>query len=224
MLRGFVGRNKGLFKLVTMVLLSLAIVFELIQELGSHSTSAIINTANLLNFVVNGGLLAVLLYCVITNDKHTRWVAMVCIAYIVLVTVTGIGNAFYGFTSQSSIYVAMSAFKFFFAVVMIAIIVLEVIRVLKGKSFELAFDIMVIALLLFSIVICCLQMAYLKQLNERWIHYFGAISNFIVVPYLVAIGYLSMTSNSKPAAKKVKKEEIEDDEIIIDADDEVEEK
>jgi len=216
MLRGFVGRNKGLFKLVTMVLLSLAIVFVLVQELGSHSTSAIINTANLLNFVVNGGILGVLLYCVITNDKHTRWVATVCIAYIVLVTVIGISNAFYGFTSQSSIYVALSAFRFFFALVMIAIIVLEVIRVLKGKSFELAFDILVIAFLLFSIVICCLQMAYLKQLNERWFHYFGAIANFIIVPYLVAIGYLSMTSDSKPVVKNA----VEDDEVIIDKDEE----
>ena len=216
MLRGFVGRNKGLLKLITIVLLSLAIVFELVQELGSHSTNAIINTANLLNFVVNGGILAVLLYCVIANDKHTRWVAMVCIAYIVLVTVTGIGSAFIGFTSQSSIFVALSVFRFLFAAVLIAIIVIEVIRVLKCKSFELAFDILVIAFLLFSIVICCLQMAYLKQLNERWFHYFGAIANFIIVPYLVAIGYLSMTSNSKPVVKNA----VEDDEVIIDKDEE----
>ena len=215
MLRNLVGKNKGLFKIIMMALISVIIVFELIETLGSNTGNAAFNTGNFLGFVIYGGLLGVLLYCLIASDKHTKWIATVCLSYVVISTVLGIPSPFRAFyDGNNSINIASAVFSMLAIFSLIAIITLEVIRVLRKKSFELVFDILVIAYIAFLLLAWGLLLAYYAQVNVTWVSIMGTFSAFIFIPCLTVIGYLYMTTKVAPTIRA--DEELDEDEIIED--------
>ncbi len=213
MLRRIVGTNKGLFKIIIMALLGLIIAFDLVITLGSNGNNAASNTGNFLSFVIFGGLLGMLLYCVIANeDNYAKWLGVAYLIYIViskLLVVAQPFNAFYD--GNSSLSIAGAVFRLLAGFVLVAIVVVETIRIQKGRNLERVFDILVlsyIALLLIDWFIC---LAYFAQVNANWKGVMASFSDYLFVPCLMTIGYLYLTTKVSPV---IKEKDIVDEPIV----------
>ncbi|MCR4875129.1 MAG: hypothetical protein K5923_05300 [Clostridia bacterium] len=213
MLRRIVGTNKGLFKIIIMALLGLIIAFDLVVTLGSNGNNAAFNTGNFLSFIIFGGLLGMLLYCVIANeDGYAKWLGVAYLIYIVISKLLAVAQPFYAFyDGNSSLSIAGAVFRLLAGFVLVAIVVVETIRIQKGRNLELVFDILVLSYIALMLLDWFLCLAYYSQVNSNWKTIMASFSDYLFVPCLMAIGYLYLTTRTTPVMKDV---DYDDDAIV----------
>lgn len=192
MLGNFVNKNRATAKLIIIGLISALLLFDFIRMIGSYGQSGGVNAAITFNFVAYATVLGVLLFCILANKSDSaRLLGVLYLAFYVISALLSIGSPFAQFyKGNHGTFIAAATFEILANIAIVGVLVFGIIEYLNGKTFDFIVEILVLAFLGFSFLTFVMDMAAYTVAKYGWTTYMSAVSGYVLMPALVAFGYL----------------------------------
>ena len=195
MIKSFIKSNYSIFRIVLMALIGVIFLFNFISLFGNYSDSASTNFGITVSFVVFNGLLAILLYCILSNkDQYTQFLGFVLLAYYVISTLLNLDSPFYSFYDGAhGTVVARAVFQIFQLLAFLSFVVIAIIEKINRTELKIGkisiLDILALAYLFFSLMVFIMEMCVYGVFDYKWTSFMSSFVNRLFMPCLIVLGY-----------------------------------